>query len=83
MSRINIFVYATLKKPLYRYWSYRELPINWKYNENEYCNENQSLELIEHFYGTENNIKDFKLYLNNYFTKLKDDNVITKFDIRK
>jgi hypothetical protein len=83
MSRINIFVYLTLKKPLYRYWYYKELPKNWKYAESEYHNENQSLELVEHFYGPENNIKDFKIYANNYFTKLKNDNVITNFDIRK
>jgi len=83
MSRINIFVHATLKKPLYRYWSYRDLPKSWKYSENEYHNENGSLEFVEHFYGTEKNLTDFKSYLNNYFTKLKDEDIITKFDIRK
>ena len=82
MNRTNIFVYVMMRKHMCKNWIYKELPKEWTSVENEYMYENKDdLKIVEHFYGSTKNINDTKIYLTNHFTKLKNQNVISDFDI--
>ena len=84
MSKANIFVYVMLRKHMYKNWIYKELPKEWKSVENEYIYENKDdLKIVEHFYGSTKNINETKMYLTSHFAKLKNQNVISGFDIHE